>query len=66
LPGDFSAVDEGVFELRIHVGPGYRLYYANEGNRIVILLCGRTKKRQQSDIDTAGKLLKELKGDERR
>ncbi len=66
LPGDVSTVGEGVFELRIHIGPGYRLYYANEGERIVILLCGGTKKRQQNDIDTARRLLKELKGDETR
>ena len=63
LAGDVSSVGESVFELRIHIGPGYRLYYANEGDRIIILLCGGTKRQQQNDIETARRLMKELKGD---
>ena len=51
--GDHRAVGFGVFELRIHHGPGYRVYYGRDGDVLVILLAGGTKKRQQSDIDRA-------------
>lgn len=46
-------VGEGVFEYRIHFGPGYRVYFGRHGAALVILLTGGTKKRQQRDIDTA-------------
>ena len=45
--------DTGVFELRIHHGSGYRVYYGRDGDEIVILLAGGAKKRQQRDIDGA-------------
>ena len=54
--GNFSnvkSVGEGVFEYRIDFGPGYRVYFGPDGQRLVILLTGGTKKRQQSDIDAA-------------
>lgn len=51
--GDSASVSEGVFELRIHYGPGYRLYYAEHGSELVILLYGGSKKSQQKDIDRA-------------
>lgn len=51
--GDSESVGEGVFELRIHYGPGYRLYYAEQGNELVILLYGGSKGLQQRDIDRA-------------
>lgn len=51
--GDSESVGEGVFELRIHYGPGYRLYYAEQGHEIVILLYGGSKGSQQRDIDRA-------------
>lgn len=51
--GDFASVGEGVFELRIHVGAGYRVYYGRSGDKIVILLCGGDKSTQQKDIDKA-------------
>lgn len=51
--GDSEPVGEGVFELRIHYGPGYRLYYAEQGSELVILLYGGSKGRQQRDIDRA-------------
>ncbi len=51
--GDSESVGDGVFELRIHYGPGYRLYYAEHGPEIVILLQGGSKKSQQRDIDRA-------------
>ncbi|MEX0954312.1 MAG: type II toxin-antitoxin system RelE/ParE family toxin [Rhizobiaceae bacterium] len=43
----------GVFEYRIDFGPGYRLYFGKDGDTVVILLAGGTKKRQQRDIDMA-------------
>ena len=51
--GDHKSVGEGVFELRIDFGPGYRVYYGRDGDKFVILLVGGTKKRQARDIATA-------------
>lgn len=51
--GDSEPVGNGVFELRIHYGPGYRLYYAEQGHEIVILLYGGSKGSQQRDIGRA-------------
>src|SRR5215467_2674607 len=54
--GNFSnvkSVGEGVYEYRIDFGPGYRIYFGQDGPTLVILLTGGTKKRQQRDIDTA-------------
>src|SRR5208337_3583593 len=54
--GNFSnvkGVGSGVFECRIDFGPGYRVYICKDGERLVILLGGGTKKRQQQDIETA-------------
>src|SRR6266850_6994704 len=54
--GNFSnvkSVGEGVLEYRIDFGPGYRVYFRRDGNTLVILLTGGTKKRQQRDIETA-------------
>src|ERR1700693_4543919 len=54
--GNFSNVNgvgSGVFEYRIEFGPGYRVYFGKEGERLVILLGGGTKKRQQQDINAA-------------
>ena len=48
--GDTKPVDEGVMELRIHYGPGYRVYFSQAGSRIVLLLCGGDKKTQDRDI----------------
>jgi putative addiction module killer protein len=48
-----KGVGSGVFELRIDFGPGYRVYFGKDGERLVILLGGGTKKRQQRDIDAA-------------
>lgn len=56
-PGDRRSVGGGVFELRIDVGPGYRLYYARVGAEIVLLLCGGNKRRQDADIQRAKTLL---------
>jgi|SRR6266852_1998139 putative addiction module killer protein len=48
-----EAVGEGVSELKLNWGPGYRVYFGRDGKRIIILLCGGTKKRQSRDIAVA-------------
>lgn len=48
-----KAVGEGVSELKLNWGPGYRVYFGQDGRTIVILLCGGIKKRQSHDIETA-------------
>jgi len=52
-PGDHSPVGSGVFELRLHFGPGYRIYYGEDGDVLVILLIGGDKKTQSQDIKKA-------------
>ena len=56
---DAQPVGKGVSELRIHYGPGYRVYFQRRGNTIIILLCGGDKKTQNSDIKTALRLADE-------
>ena len=51
--GDTEPVGEGVLELRIDWGPGYRVYFARRGQVVVLLLCGGDKRTQQKDIDRA-------------
>jgi putative addiction module killer protein len=51
--GDHKFCREGVWELRVESGPGYRVYYAREGQAIVILLCGGSKRTQSADIKDA-------------
>lgn len=51
--GDHKPCRDGVWELRVDVGPGYRVYYARDGHSIVLLLCGGDKSTQASDIETA-------------
>jgi putative addiction module killer protein len=51
--GDFKPLRDGVHELRIDVGPGYRVYYARSGKTVMLLLCGGTKRSQDVDIDRA-------------
>lgn len=58
--GDVKPVGEGVSELRIHYGPGYRVYFVRRGSELVILLAGGDKRTQQKDIETAIKLSKGL------
>lgn len=59
LPGDVEPVGEGVSELRIHYGPGYRVYFQQRGAFLIVLLCGGDKKTQAHDIATAKALAKE-------
>jgi len=59
-PGDAQPVGEGVSELRIHYGPGYRVYYTQRGRDLVILLAGGDKRTQARDIKTALRLARKL------
>jgi len=58
--GDAKAVGEGVSEMRIDVGAGYRAYFTMRGNTLIVLLCGGDKKTQHRDIKHAAKLAKEV------
>jgi putative addiction module killer protein len=58
--GDVTAVGGGVFEMRIHVGPGYRLYYCRRGDVTYLLVLGGDKSSQQRDIRAAKQLLTRL------
>jgi putative addiction module killer protein len=59
-PGDVQPVGEGVSEMRIHFGPGYRVYFKQHGKTWVILLAGGDKSTQAKDIKTALKLARNL------
>lgn len=58
--GDCEPVGEGVSEMRIHYGPGYRVYFVQRGMEIVILLAGGDKSTQDKDIKTALNLVRQL------
>jgi putative addiction module killer protein len=51
--GDHKFCRDGVWEMRIDFGPGYRLYYAHDGAQIILLLCGGDKRSQSKDIECA-------------
>jgi putative addiction module killer protein len=59
-PGDVKPVGEGVSEMRIDYGPGYRVYYKRQGQKIIILLAGGDKHSQTKDIKTALRLARNL------
>lgn len=53
LRGDWKSLRGGIYELRIDWGPGYRVYYAQDGAKLILLLCGGMKRTQASDIEKA-------------
>lgn len=59
-PGDVKSVGEGVSEMRIAYGPGYRIYFVLMGSTIVVLLCGGDKSSQSRDIALAKQMAKEI------
>jgi putative addiction module killer protein len=59
-PGDVESVGEGISELRIHSGPGYRVYFVRRDTTIIVLLCGGDKASQTRDIKTAKMLAANL------
>ncbi|MBT4286363.1 MAG: type II toxin-antitoxin system RelE/ParE family toxin [Deltaproteobacteria bacterium] len=59
-PGDVKPIGEGVSELRVDYGPGYRVYYKKQGSTFIILLVGGDKRTQSKDIKTALRLAKDL------
>jgi putative addiction module killer protein len=61
--GDVKPAGEGVSELRIDYGPGYRLYFVRRGKEVIVLLCGGDKRTQAEDIKAAKAMAKQLKSE---
>lgn len=59
-PGDVEPVGDGVSELRVHYGPGYRVYFTRSGKELVVLLAGGDKRTQAKDIKLAIRLAQNL------
>jgi len=62
-PGDVKPVGQGISELRLTYGPGYRVYYLQDGDRLILLLCGGDKSSQQKDIQKAHELATEWRSE---
>lgn len=60
-PGDCKPVGKGVSEMRIHYGPGYRVYFVKRGNSVAILLGGGSKSSQKADIAAAIELARDMR-----
>lgn len=58
--GDVKPVGEGISEMRLNYGPGYRIYYKQTGRTIVLILCGGDKSSQEGDIKRAKEIAKEI------
>ena len=58
--GDVKSCGDGVRDLRVHIGPGYRVYFAQRGKVVLLLLCGGDKSSQTRDITRAQRILKEI------
>jgi len=58
--GDSKSVGDGVSEMRIDYGPGYRVYFVRCGQTVVVLLCGGDKRTQSADIARANQMAREL------
>lgn len=61
--GDVAPIGEGISEIRIHYGPGYRLYFVKRDNTVVVMVCGGDKNSQSRDISKAKGLVKQLGND---
>jgi len=59
--GDSKSIGEGIYEMRIDYGPGYRVYYARQGDVTYLLLCGGDKSDQRTDIQTAKAIWTDIK-----
>lgn len=62
--GDTSPVGEGVSELRVHYGPGYRIYFIRSGDVVIVLLCGGDKSTQDKDIKAAKQIAAQWSNDD--
>lgn len=59
-PGDVKPLGDGVSEMRVDYGPGYRVYFTRKGKTLVVLLCGGDKRTQSKDIKAAKRMAKEV------
>ena len=62
-PGDVRPIGSGISELRIDYGPGYRVYYLQDGERLILLLCGGDKSSQGKDIKEAHRIAEDWKAE---
>jgi putative addiction module killer protein len=60
--GDWKAIGGALRELRVHTGPGYRLYFTQRQNVVILLFCGGSKSTRARDIERAKRLLKDIEG----